>query len=235
MHIWADLASVLDNLVNENAVLHVRLDLLRDRAFLGILVGSLLGRKHDVDCSALAGEDLGGQALLAQVDSGTIDLVQEEGGDDAVYLEGELGGLDDVKAADQGVDDDGEAGAVVDGDGVGLVVDLDDGLVAPRDEDGVVLLRVDLNDLAGVLEVLDEPFVAFQVLARGLPGAHALRLGFLARSRRLAPNGAACGGWTIGNHGAGAKVRVLVRHLRFVDLPEAGGDGFALVQLVEDS
>lgn len=226
---------MLNDLVDQNAVLHVCLDLLGNGAFLGIIVGSLLRGEHDVDCSALAGEDLGGQALLAQVDGSAIDLVQEEGGDDTVYLEGELGGLDDVKAADERVDDEGEAGAVVDGDGVGLVVDLDDSLVAARDEDRVVLLRVDLNDLAGVVEVLDEPFAALQILARRLASAHALRLGLLARRRRLAPNGAASGGWAIGNHGAGAKVGVLVRHLRFVDLPKASGDGFTLVQLVEDS
>ena len=171
---------MLDNLVNDLAVLNVRLNLLRKRTLLGIFIRPLLWRKHDVNSRAIAREHLRAQALLAQIDSRTVNLVKQKSRDDAVDLESEFGRLDDVETTDQRVDDDRQAGAVVDGDGVCLVVDLDDGLVTPGDEDGVVLRRGDIDDLAWVVIVLDEPLVAFEVLARGLAAAHALRLGLLA-------------------------------------------------------
>lgn len=174
------LTSILDNLVNNLAILNVRLNLLRKRTFLGIFIRPLLRRKHDVNSRALTREHLRVQALLAQVDSSAVHLVEQKSRDDTVDLESELGRLDNVQTADERVDDDGDAGAVVDGDGVCLVVDLDDGLVTPGDEDGVVLCRGDIDDLAWVVVVLNEPLVAFEVLARGLAAAHALRLGLLA-------------------------------------------------------
>lgn len=174
-------AGVLDDLVDESAVLDVALDLFWDGTFLGVFICTLLGWEHDVDRGAFAGEDLRVQTLAAEVDGCAVDLVEEDGGDDAVDLQGELGRLDDFQAADEGVDDDGETGAVVDGDGVCLVGDLDDGLVAAADQDRVVLLSRDLDDFAGVVEVLDEPLVGFQLLTRWLLGTHALRLGLLAR------------------------------------------------------
>lgn len=185
--LYNGLASVLNNLVDQHAVLNVALDLLRDRALFGIIISALLGGKHDVDGAALASEDLGSKALLAQVDSSTIDLIQESSRDGTVYLQSKLGRLDDIQAADQGVDNDGETGAVVNGNGVGLAVDLDDALVTAGDENGLILLRGDLNDLIGAFKVLDQPLVSFQILAGWLAGAHALGLGLLARCGGLAP------------------------------------------------
>lgn len=54
---------MLDNLVDQNAVLNGGLDLLWDGTLLGILVRAFLGRKHDVEGRALARQDLGFQAL----------------------------------------------------------------------------------------------------------------------------------------------------------------------------
>lgn len=178
---------MLDDLVDENAVLDVALDLFGEGTFLGIFVGAFLGWKHDVDRGAFAGEDFCVQTLGTEVDGRAIDLVEENGGNDAVNLQGELGRLNDLQAADEGVDDDGETGAVVDGDGICFARDLDDGLVTATDQDRVVLLSRDLDDLAGVVKVLDEPLVGFQLLTRWLLRTHALWLGLLARrSGRLA-------------------------------------------------
>lgn len=146
---------MLDDLVNNLAVLNIRLNLLRNRTLLGIFIRSFLWRKHDVNSRALTREHLCVQALLAQIDSSAVHLVKQKSRDDTVDLESKLGRLDDVQTADERVDDDRQASAVVDGDGVCLVVDLNNGLVTPGDEDGVVLRRGDIDDLAWVVVVLD--------------------------------------------------------------------------------
>lgn len=228
---------MFDDLADEHAVLHVALDLLGHRALLGVLVRSPLGRKHDVDAGALAGEELGGQALLAQVDGGPVDLFEDDGRDDAVDLQRELGRVDDLEAADEGVDDDGEAAAVFDGDGVGLVRDLDDGLVAAGDQDGLILLRGDLDNLSDVVEVLDVPLVGLELPSRWFLHAHALWLGrLLAGHWRLGTSGRhRRSAAAIGNRRAGTETRVLVRHLRFVDLAEVRSNSLSsLVYLRKD-
>lgn len=102
----ASLAGMLDNLAYQGTILDVALDLFGDRALLGIIIGSILRREHDVNGSALAGEDLSAETLLAEIDGSAVDLIQQDGGDEAVDLQSELGALDDVEAADKGVDDD---------------------------------------------------------------------------------------------------------------------------------
>lgn len=181
------LASVLNNLVDQHTVFDVTLDLLGNGALLGVIISAFLRGKHDVDGAALASEDLSSKALLAKVDSGTVDLIQKNSRNGAVNLQSKFRGLDNIQAADQRVNNDRKASAVVNGDGVGLAGDLDNALVAARDEDGLVLLCGDLNDLVRALEVLDQPLVSFQILAWRLASAHALRLGLLARRRGLAP------------------------------------------------
>lgn len=202
-----------DNLINQGTVLDVALDLFGHRALFGIVIASLLGRKHDIDSGAFAGEYLGIQTLKAQVNRGTIDLVKEESGYNAVDLKSEFGRLDHIEAADEGVHNDREPVAVVDRDSIGLVGHLYDGLVATGDEYRLILLGVDLDNLAWVVEVLDEPLVTFQILTRRLARAHALRLRFLARGRRLgARGGAAMGVGSFWNHRASTKVGVFVGH-----------------------
>lgn len=121
---------MLNDLGDQRAVLDVALDLFRDRAFLRVLVGTLLGREHDIDRTALAGENLCVETLVAEVDGSTIDLIQQDGRHRAVNLQSKLGRLDNVEAADERIDDDGQADAVVNGDGVRLAGHLDDALVA---------------------------------------------------------------------------------------------------------
>lgn len=233
------LPSVLDNLTDKNAILDVALDLLRNRALLGVLVGSLLGWQHDVHTGALAGEDLGVQTLLTQIDGSAVNLVQQDGRDHAVDLQRELGRLDHLKTADEGVDDDGEAVAVVNGDGVCFVRHLEDGLVTAGNQDGLVLLGWYLNDASGIIEVLDVPLVRLKLLARRFLRAHALRLGLLSgsgalgtirRRRRNAAQGVAA----IGDRRASTESGILVRHLRLVDLAEAGSNTLSLVYLSKD-
>ena len=141
---------MLHNLANDLAPLDKAPDLLRQ----GILAIIILGGQVDVDARALAREDLRVLAVIAEVDSRAIDLIEEHGGQGADDLEGEVGALDDVDRGDEAVDDDGGARRVVDGDGVGLAVDADRRVLAARDEDRVVDFRVQLDDVAGAVEVV---------------------------------------------------------------------------------
>ena len=224
-----------DNLADDFAVLDVGLELLGKRAFLGILVGSLLRRKHDIYRGAATGEYLCAQTLLAQVHSGTIHLIKQEGRDHTINLNGELGGLDDIETADQRVHNDRQAAAVVDGDSIGLVIDLDNCFVTPGDEDGMVLLGRDLDDFVCIVEILDEPLVALEILARRLPTTHALRLGLLIRNWGPGTRHAVLGSRPLSwNCRAGTELRVLVCHLRLVNLAKTRCDRISLVQLVKD-
>ena len=128
---YSHLTSMLHNLTHHLPILDKAPNLLRQRV-LAIIV---LGGQVDINAGALAGEDLGILAVLAEVDGRAIDLVEEHGGQGADDLEGEVGALDDVDRGDEAVDDDGGARRVVDGDGVGLAVDADGCVLAARDED----------------------------------------------------------------------------------------------------
>lgn len=144
------LASMLYNLTDNLAILDVTPDLLGKRV-LRVIV---LSREIDVNAGALAGEDLGVLGVLSEVDGSAVDLVEEDGGEGADDLEGEVGALDDIDGGDEGVDDDGRAGGVVDGDSVCFAVDADSGVLAARDKDGMVDLCVELDDVTWVVEVI---------------------------------------------------------------------------------
>lgn len=146
---------MLNDLIHQHTILDVSLDLLRDRALLGVLISTFLGREVKVDIAALASENLGSKTLLTKVDRGTIDLVQQDSRDDTIDLQSELGRLDDVEATHEGVDDDRQAITVVNGNGIGLAVDLDDALVTAGDEDRLVLLRGHLNNFIRAFKILD--------------------------------------------------------------------------------
>ena len=226
---------MINNLTNDLAILDVGPELFGKRTLFGIVVGSLLGRKHNVHRRTLAGKDLCAQALLVQVDNSAVDLVEQERGDDAVDLQGELGRFDDVQTTDQGVDDNGQAAAIVDGNGIGLVVDLDDGFVAARYENGVGPIGGDFDDFTRVVKVFDNPFFAFKFLARRLATAHVLGLGFLAWRWGPGTSHAILGAGAIARHGrAGTEIRVLMCHLRLVNLAQAGRYRIALVQFIKD-
>lgn len=226
----ASLSRMLDNLTDQRSILDIALNLFWKGTLLGIVISPLLGREHDIDSRAFASKDLSTETLLSQVDSSAINLIQKESGREAVDLEGELLALNDIKAADKRIDDDGQTVTVVDGDSVGLVRNLDDSLVAATDKNGLVLLRGDIDHVARLVVVLDQPFVTFQFLARRLAGAHALGFWFFARRWGLASHRAVA----VWCRRACAQARVLVRHLGFVDLAEVGGNRFALIELVKD-
>lgn len=142
-----------DNLIHHVALLLIvkTADLGRQRDLLVVVVRA--GDDVEVDAGAFAGEDLGGYALLGEVDLGAVDLVHQDGGDGAQDLEGEVLGLDDVDGGDEGVDDEGEAVGVFDGDGVGLALDDDGGVAAAGNEDGVRHGGFDLDGLGLFFEV----------------------------------------------------------------------------------
>lgn len=75
--------------------------------------------------------------------------------------------------------------AVVNGNCVGLARYLEYRLVASRNEDGMVLLSRNFDNLAGVVEVFDEPFRTLEILAGRLPAPHVLWLGLFAGGRGL--------------------------------------------------
>jgi hypothetical protein len=141
---------MLHNLTNNLAPFDIAPNLLRQR----ILAIIILGGQVDIDARALAREDLRVLAVLTEVDGRAIHLIEEHGGQGADDLEGEVGALDDVDRGDEAVDDDGGARRVVDGDGVGLAVDPDGRVLAARDEDRVVDFRVQLDHVAGAVEVV---------------------------------------------------------------------------------
>ena len=115
-------------------------------------------------------------------------MVQEDGGHDSIDLDLEFGGFDDVEARDERVDEDGEIRAVVDGDGVRFAGDLDDALGAPGEEDALRQLCLDLHDVwAGVVVVLDNPFVAVELFPWRLFGPHTLWFRLLGGYGGFAP------------------------------------------------
>lgn len=63
------------------------------------------------------------------------------------------------------------------------------GLGTARDEDGVGDGGFDLDDVAFVVEVLDDPFVAVKFFAWGFLRPHALGLGLLTWYGRFAATG----------------------------------------------
>ena len=232
---------MLHHLTNHHPIPNHTPNLLGKRALPIISLPSLPRRHHHIHAGALTRQHLGRQTASAQVDGGAVDLVEQHGGHDAIDLELEAGRLDDVEAGDERVDEDGEAGAVVDGDGVGLAADADHALAAAGDEDAVGELGGDVDDVgAGVVVVLDDPFVAVEVFAGFFLGAHALGFRALGGDGGFAAGlrgGAEGGGLRVaafGDGGAGAEGWVLVRHFRLVHFAEARGDGGALVQLVEN-
>lgn len=93
---------MLDNLTNHLSILDPTPHLLGQ----GVLSIVVLAGQVDVDAGAFACEDLGVLAVLAEVDCCAVDLVEQDGGEGADDLEGEVGALDDVDRGDERVDDD---------------------------------------------------------------------------------------------------------------------------------
>ena len=206
----AESTSMLHNLAHHRPIPHKSLNLFRQRPLHVVILFVRTGQ-IDIDARAHTSEHFRAQTLSSQVDSRRIDLVEQDGGQCAEDLHLEFRALDDVDGRDEGVDDEGAAGAVVEADGVGLADDADGGLGAAADEDGVGDGRVDLEHLVRVVVILDEPLVAFELFAGRLLRAHAFWF-------RLLGGDGACGvlrGGSAGTRwdgGAGAEGRVLVGH-----------------------
>ena len=228
---------MVHNLTNQNPIPHHTLQLLRQRT-LPIIVLLTPARQIDINRGALAGKDLGAEAVGAEIDGGAVDLVEHDGGQRAEHLQREGRAFDDVDGRDKRVDDEGDAGAVVERDGVCFVDDADGGFRAAGDEDRLVDGGFDFDQPFGRgVVVLDDPLVAVEFFPRRLFRSHVPWFGFWAGDRRFAPAGGRGGavlGVGAGGHGsAGAEGGVFVCLRRGVDFAETGGDGFAFGELLE--
>jgi hypothetical protein len=130
-----------NNLVHDIPLLLIppRANLAGQRHLLVVLVllGALLAlRDHvQVDAGRLARVDARGDALLAEVQLGAVDLVEEHRRDGLEHLQGKVLRLDGVDGGDEGLDDEREAVGVFDRDGVGFALEDDGGVGALGDED----------------------------------------------------------------------------------------------------
>ncbi len=233
----------------------VRRHLRRQRQLLVVAFGAR--DDVEVDTGRLAVNDRGSGALLTEVDLRAVDLIHHNSRDGSHDLQGEVLRLDHVDGRDERVDNEGEAVRVLDSDGVSFALDYDGGAVAFADEDRVGDGRFDLDGLRLLFIVFllqprvntdlvptkwerrknnkpvsgmqgtthDSPLVALELFPGRLLSPHALRLGLLARSRALASDGTV----VVGNRGSRSQLRVLVRHLGLVHLPEALRHRLALV------
>src|SRR4051812_6738965 len=106
---------MLHDLTNELTVLDEGLELLRNGVFCVITV-LFTRRQVDVDTGAFAAEDFRAQALRAQVDGGSVDLVEQKSRQRAHNLQRKVGASNHVDRGNQRVQHDRSAAAVVDGD-----------------------------------------------------------------------------------------------------------------------
>lgn len=159
---------MLDHLTHRLTLDNHRPDLLGHHQFLAIALFTStlitpIWRHHHVYTAALTREDLGTQALAAQIDRCTIHLIEQYGRHNAIDLNGEFGRLDHVDTRYKRVHQDGKGGAIIDADGCGFANDFDNSLVAASYEDRMVDFGIDLhNFVACVVIVFDEPFVAVE-------------------------------------------------------------------------
>jgi hypothetical protein len=225
---------MLNNLSHELPILDESPQLLGQWA-LPAVIFIARGWQNNVDARALAREHFRVQTVLAQVDRSTIDLVQHDRREGASDLDREVGTLNHVNGADQGLNQELSASAVVDADGVGLALHDDGGVLAARDENALRLADLDLDRGGRRVEVLDQPLVAVELflallLYRCADCAvltHRDRLGLglgtaTARARDVV------------TAVLRAERRVLVCHLRLVNLLEALCNILAAVELCED-
>lgn len=90
--------------------------------------------QEQVEARGFARDDLGVHAVLAQVDLGTVDLVHENGGQSALYLQRKVWALDDIDGRDERVNHERETWRIVNGNGVGFSVDNDGRLDTATDD-----------------------------------------------------------------------------------------------------
>ena len=121
--------SMLHDLTNQLPIPNHALHLLRQRP-LHVIVIVAFPRHDDIDARAQTREDLRPETFAAEIEGRAVDLVEHDGRQGAEDLHLELGALDDVDGGDEGVDDEGDGGAVVERDGVGFAVDADGGFRA---------------------------------------------------------------------------------------------------------
>ena len=95
---------MLHNLTNHIPIPYHTLNLLRHSP-LGIIILLRPPRHIDIDARTLTREDLRAERLPAQIQLRRIDLIEHDSRQGTQDLHLEFGGLDDVDAADEGVDD----------------------------------------------------------------------------------------------------------------------------------
>jgi len=208
---------VLDDAGVPLAVLEHRLELLRDRGLDWVVV--LLGSwNEDVHFRGLGGQNLGGEALLGEVELKTVGLVDG----DSRGLAGDLDlarlGVHNVNSGDDIVSDNGDLLAAVKGNLVDLALDHHSGVDALVDVHRVLGLSVLDGQGLGVLLVLNSPLLTLKSKLGGL-----VRGGVLGVLPVLGGSGG-------GNNAGGTELGVLVGHLGLLNLLESRGDVSSLVQ-----
>lgn len=143
---------MLDNLADKHAILNKSPDLLRQRTLLSVILITL-GRQDDIHACTLAGKDLSVETLLAKIDGSAVHLIQQNGGESSLNLQGKVGALDDVDGGDKAVNDEVRTRAVVNTDCVGLALEDDGSLVAARDKDRLAERDLDFDGSGVVVKV----------------------------------------------------------------------------------
>lgn len=142
---FSSLTSMLHNLRHKLPILYIRPELLRHRRLRIILLLLLHGRQIHINTRTFTREDLRIQTILAQVDTRSIHLIQQNRRHLLQDLHRETRALDHVHGRDEGVEDERGLGGVVDGDCVCFAVDAESRAFAFGDEDGVVDFGVDFD------------------------------------------------------------------------------------------
>ena len=125
---------MLDDLAEKLAVPNIRPDLFWQWAFPVIIIFLHRGQ-IDVYTRTLACVNLGVETIFAQVNRGTVNLIQQDSGQRPKHLEGKVGTLDYINGRDKAVNDDVCAARVVDAYGISLAVDSYCHVLASRDQD----------------------------------------------------------------------------------------------------
>jgi len=91
------LTRMLNNFVDQLAILDISPDLFGHRALEVVgIIRIILGWQHNVDTGAFARKDLRVEALVAEVDLSSIDLIQQDGGEGAENLKCKIRALDNI-------------------------------------------------------------------------------------------------------------------------------------------
>eukprot|EP00128_Syssomonas_multiformis_P007091 Colp12_sorted_trinity150504_noHs@30668 len=189
------------------------------------VVTILAGNGH-VHFRALGCDDLSSEGLLRQVNLNAIGLINGHSGAVADNLDLNALAVDDLNTRDNVLEDDADLLAAVEDNVVNLLgVNLNSAVCALVDVDSLVHVTLSDDKIAVVLLPFNKPLLATLEFELGgtLLNASCGSRGSLSRCLFLGLN-----------HGRSTELRVLVSHLRLVDLLQASSDTLSLVKSSEN-